>query len=367
MATSPFVAPAAADLPIDLLRRLCAAPGIAGREDAVRALLLAELTPLVDEINVDALGNVIGVRYAAPTADGTPPRRVMIAAHMDEIGFIVRHIDAHGFLRLHPVGGFDPNRLPAQRVLVHGHAGGVFPGAISVAGRPIHLLTPAEVQPVTIPDLFVDLGLPPDEVHAQVEVGDMVTLERDLIEIGANVMSHALDDRVGLFILLETLRALDGPQPVEIIAVATVQEEVGTRGAQTAAWALNPDVAIAVDITPAADTPGASGPDIAVYLNRGIALKLMDTGLIADHALNQQLRAIAEARDIPWQWDILGRGGSDAAAMQRTRAGRPATTLSLPVRYAHTVNELASRSDIAAAIALLGHYLSGGDDPTVAT
>jgi endoglucanase len=339
------------ELNLDLLKRLCETPGIPGREDAVRALVRAELAGLVDEVRVDALGNVIGVRRG----DGGP--RVMLAAHMDEIGFLVRHIDERGFIRLQAAGGFDPSRLPAQRVIVHGSAGASLRGAIGVAGKPIHLLAPDEVRPPRVEQLFVDIGLTPEEVRAAVEVGDMVTLDRTLERAGHNLMSKALDDRVGLFVMIEALRRVDSRLPAEVIAVTTTQEEVGLRGATTAAWQVTPDVALALDITPAGDVPEAPDEHVGVRLGAGVAVKVMDMSAIADRRLVRHLREVAQANAIRYQLEILPRGGTDAGAMQRARAGAPAATLSIPVRYAHTVNETCAVADVAAAIALLARYL----------
>ncbi|RIK47007.1 MAG: endoglucanase [Chloroflexi bacterium] len=341
----------AATINLELLKRLCEAHGVAGREDSVRALVHEELEPLVDDISTDALGNLIGVRRG----NGGP--RVLIAGHLDEIGFLVKHIDADGFLRLQPVGGFDPSRLPAQRVIVHGFAGGRHRGSIGVAGKPIHLQTPGEVKPVTIDDLFVDIGLNGEQAHAQVEVGDMVTFDRTLETSGNYIMTKSLDDRVGVFIMLEALKALAGPVQAEVIAVATTQEEVGTRGAMTVAWSQAPDIAIALDITPAGDFPGAPPEFVAVKLGAGVALKIMDVTAISDYALNQRLRRIADAEGIPYQLEILGRGGTDAGVMQRSRGGVPVTALSVPVRYAHTPNETCSTNDIQAAIDLVARFL----------
>lgn len=339
------------ELNVDLLKRLCEAHGVSGREDAVRDLVRAELAPLVDELRVDALGNLIGTRRG----NGGP--RVLVAGHLDEIGFLVKHVDDDGFLRLHPVGGFDPSRLPAQRVIVHGYAGGQLRGSIGVAGKPIHLQAAGEVKPLTIDDLFVDIGLDGDDARAEVEIGDMVTMDRTLETSGKYLMTKTLDDRVGVFIMLEALKRLDRAVPAEIVAVATTQEEVGTRGAQTVAFAVEPDVAIALDITPAGDFPGAPPEFVAVKLGGGVALKIMDMSAISDYHLNQRLRRIADAEGIPYQLEILGRGGTDAGAMQRSRAGAPVTALSVPVRYAHTANETCAPADIQAAIDLLAAYL----------
>src|SRR5262249_49632908 len=198
--------------------------GSRGREEVIRPIAVGELKPLVDELRVDVMGNVIGVKKGK----GGP--RVMIAAHMDEIGFFVSHIDDHGFIRLHPVGGFDPRVLIAQRVLVHGHKGGTFRGAVQVAAKPIHLLDPSDIKPPKLEELFVDIGLPVEEVRANVEIGDMVTMDRTLEEVGHNVMSKSLDDRVSVFVMIEAIKATKG-STAEIVAVATTQEEVGLRGA----------------------------------------------------------------------------------------------------------------------------------------
>lgn len=336
-------------LDIDLLRQLCALPGIAGREDRVRSVVADALRPLVDEMRIDALGNLVATKH------GNGPR-VMIAAHMDEIGFIVSHIDDRGFLRLQPVGGFDARALVAQRVLVHGYAGSTLRGALQPGIKPFHLLERDEIKPAKLEELFVDVGLPVERVRTEVELGDLVTLDRELVEAGDGVMSKALDDRVGVFVMIEALRAMQQTS-AEVVAVATTQEEVGLRGAETAAFAVEPDVAIALDVTLALDVPGMA-PELAVTrFGQGVAIKLMDSSHISSPVLVRHLRDLAEANGIPYQLEVLPRGGTDAGAMQRVRTGVAAVTLSIPTRYVHTVNELAAGSDIAATIDLLARYL----------
>ncbi|MGH2614798.1 MAG: M42 family metallopeptidase [Thermomicrobiales bacterium] len=336
-------------LNLELLKKLCETPAIAGREDRMRAVVADELRPLVDELRIDALGSVVGTRRG----DGP---RVMVAAHMDEIGFFVSHIDDRGFLRLQPVGGFDARTLVSQRVLVHGFAGSVLRGALQPGTKPIHILERDEIKPAKMEELFVDVGLPVDRVRAEVEVGDLVTLDRALEEVGDCVMSKALDDRVGVFVMIESLRAM-GQSHAEIVAVATTQEEVGLRGAQTAAFEVQPDIAIALDTTLALDIPGMP-PELAIaHLGDGVAIKIMDSSHIANPALVRHLRDLAEANEIPYQLEILPRGGTDAGAMQRARGGAAAVTLSIPSRYVHTTNEMADRGDIAGAIRLLAAFL----------
>lgn len=334
---------------VPLLQKLCKTPGIAGREDQMREVVVNELRPLVDDLQVDPLGNVFA------TKRGSGPR-VMIAAHMDEIGFFVSHIDDRGFLRLQPVGGFDPRTLVAQRAIVTGYAGAALPGTIQPGAKPIHILDRSEIKPAKMDELFVDIGLPVEQVRAQVEVGDMVTIDRDLIVAGDCVMGKALDDRVGVFVMIEAIRAM-GASSAEIVAVATTQEEVGLRGAETAAYRVEPDIAIALDITLALDIPGM-GPELAVsHLGEGVAIKVMDSSHIANPHLLRHFRDLAAEHAIPYQIEILPRGGTDAAEMQRARGGAPAITLSVPTRYVHTANETANVGDIAATIALLARFL----------
>lgn len=339
------------ELDWQLLQRLCEAPGVPGHEERVAAIVHSVLQPFVDELRSDAMGNLIGIRR------GRADRRIMLAAHMDEIGFLVRYIDDQGFLRLQPVGGFDPRVLVAQRVSVWPRQGEPLLGALQLATKPIHLLTSEERKTPALEDLYVDLGLPPDDVRARVELGDMVTLARDFARLGPTVLSKALDDRVGVFVMLEALRHLEQHE-VEILAVATVQEEVGLRGAQTAAFGLEPDVGIALDVTIAGDVPGIDAHDRVTRLGEGVAIKVFDTSHLPSRPLVEHLREIAERHGIRYQLELLPRGGTDAGALQRTRAGVPAVTLSIPTRYVHTVNEMAHVADIAGAVELLVRYLA---------
>lgn len=337
------------DINVDLLQRLCGTPGIPAREDAVRALVIDELRPLVDELRVDALGNVIATRKG----DGPT---VMIAAHMDEIGFFVSHIDDKGFLRLQPAGGFDPRTLVAQRVIVTAADGAEYPGTIQPGAKPIHLLDSTEVKPAKLQELFVDTGLSAERVKETFEIGDMVTIDRPLIEAGECVMGKALDDRVGVFVMIEALRAA-GASTANIVAVATTQEEVGLRGAETSAYAVQPDIAIALDVTLALDIPGAPPETAVSRLGEGVAIKVLDGSSISHPLLLRHFRELARQHEIPHQLEVLPRGGTDAGAMQRQRSGAPAITLSIPTRYVHTANETANQSDIAATISLLARYL----------
>ena len=337
----------------ELLKEICETPGVPSREDAIREVVKRELGPLVDTLSTDAMGSVIG--YKKGTSENGP--KIMIAAHIDEIGFLVKYIDDKGFIRLQPVGGFDARVLVAQRVWVHGFAGEKLLGALQPSAKPTHLLTPEERnKPVQIGDLFVDLGMTGEEVKAKVELGDMVTLARTAERVGGNIMSKTLDDRLCVFQMIEALRDLE-PIASHIYAVATVQEEVGLRGAIPAAFALQPDIGIALDVTLAGDYPGGAEHESVTKLGAGTAIKIMDGSLICHPKLVRHFRDVAEASSIPYQMEVLPLGGTDAGGIQRSRGGVPSFTLSTPCRYVHTVNETASVSDIEAGIALLRAWL----------
>lgn len=341
----------------DLLKSLSELPGIAGREDAVIAFVKQEMDGLVDEISVDRLGNVVGVKK------GTGGPTVMVAAHMDEIGFFVKHIDDRGFIRLQTVGGFDPRVLPAQRVIVHGYKGDKLRGVMANQAKPIHLLSPGEMPTPKIDEIFVDIGLSGDEAKAAVRVGDMVTMDRTVEKVGNNVIGKAMDDRVCIYIMLEALRKIaDGPVDCTIVAVATVQEEVGLRGARTAAYHIDPDIGVALDVTLSLDIPGGAEQDSVSRLGDGAAIKVFDSSHISNHKMVDHFRDLAESNDIKHQMEILPRGGTDAGAILFARGGVPVITLSLPTRYIHTVNEMISVDDLQACVDLLAIYLQNAHE-----
>lgn len=342
------------ELNFDLLKRLCETPGISSREERMRQLVAEELKPLADTVEADAMGNVIAFKKGA--TDGP---RVMIAAHIDEIGFMVKFIDDKGFIRLLPIGGWDPRVMVAQRVLVHGFAGQSLRGTLMPAAKPIHLLTAEDAnKPPKIAEFFVDLGLPAEKVKALVEPGDMVTMDRTAERIGDTVVSKTLDDRLSVFVMIEALRQLQStPVKANILAVATTQEEVGLRGAIPAAYALQPDIGIALDVTLANDFPGPADHEHVTQLGNGVAIKILDSSLICHPRIVRHFRDVAEAKGIKYQLELLPFGGTDAGGIQRSRGGVPSFTLSIPTRYVHTVNEMAHVEDIQGAIDLLASYL----------
>ncbi len=337
---------------MELLQELCEATGIPGREERIRAIVRRELEPLVDEIRVDRMGNLLAIRK------GNAGKRLAINAHMDEIGFVVSHIEEEGWLRLVPLGGHDPRNMVAQRVRVAGKqdlAGLLYPGR-----KPPHLLEPADRDKTAkIPEYFVDLGLPADRVKELVSVGSAVVIQRDFARIGDAVSCKAMDNRLSVYVMIEAMRRTRAAG-FDIYAVATVQEEVGVRGAETAAFAIDPDVGIALDVTIAADIPGVPATDAVTRLGKGTAIKIQDSYSISDPRLVDVLRQLAEARAIPYQMEILPFGGTDAAAIQRTRAGVPVATISTPARYVHTSIEMCHQADIEGSIALLAAFIEEG-------
>lgn len=340
---------------MELLKKLAEAHGVSGFEDKVSDLIIRELKPLVDDIKTDVMGNIIGVKKAKVKN----PLRVMISAHMDEIGFMVKHIDDNGFIRFEPNGGFDPKTLIAHRVLVHGRKKR-FDGVVGT--KPIHLMSESERSKLPeLKELFIDIGLTKKEVEKDIEIGDMISLVQNFVDHGKHVSCKAFDDRAGVYVMIEALRILK-KHDVEIYAVASVQEEVGLRGAITAAYGVNPDIGIALDVTLACDIPGGSKEEEIASLGGGVAIKLKDSSLICNPKLVRFMRDIAKKYKIKNQLEILPRGGTDAGAIQRTHAGVAAITLSIPTRYVHSVVETANKDDIKATIELLAKFLENAHD-----
>ena len=334
---------------IKLLKNICETPGAPGFENGVRNLVLKEIENCVDDINIDNMGNVIALKKGK---DET--KSVMIAAHMDEIGFIVTHINDKGFLKFHPLGGFDPKTLTSQRVIVHGKK-----NLVGVMGsKPIHLMTTEEKNRVTkIQDYYIDLGLEKSEVDKIVKVGDPVTRERGLIEMGDCINCKSLDNRISVFVLIEALKKIKTPD-FNTYAVFTVQEEVGIRGAQVATQKIKPDFGFGLDTTIAYDVPGAAEHEKITSLGKGVAIKIMDASAICDTRMVQFMRKTANAHNIQWQNEILTAGGTDTASIQRmTPGGSIAGAFSIPTRHIHQVIEMVHKKDVQNCIDLLTYCL----------
>ncbi|HLT08868.1 MAG TPA: M42 family metallopeptidase [Cyclobacteriaceae bacterium] len=330
-----------------LLKQTCEIPGAPGFEKKIRDFVIAQVSPLVDEVNVDNMGNVVAIKRGVDNPEG---KRVMVAAHMDEIGFIVTHIDDNGFIRFHTLGGFDPKTLTAQRVIVHGTE-----DLVGVMGsKPIHVMSQEErgKMPKTT-DYFIDMGRSKEEVEKYIKVGDPITRDRELVEMGDCVNCKSIDNRVAVFILMEALRTL-GKVPYDVYAVFTVQEEVGLRGANVAAHNINPDFGIALDTTIAYDVPGAAPHERVTELGKGAAIKIMDGMTICDYRMVEFMKKTADARGITWQPEILPAGGTDTAGLQRMgKQGAIAGAISIPTRHLHQVIEMAHKKDIDLCIQLL--------------
>ena len=337
---------------VNLLKEICEVAGAPGFEQRVREIVIREVKPLVDKITVDNMGNVTCFKK------GKQGKKVMIAAHMDEIGFIVTHIDDKGFLRFHPLGGFDPKTLTAQRVIVHGKK-----DLVGVMGsKPIHLMTPDERgKHVLIGDYFIDLGMNKKEVEKHIEVGNPITRERKLIEMGDCVNCKSIDNRVSVFILIETLRELK-KTPYDVYGVFTVQEEVGIRGASVAAHSVEPDFGFGLDTTIAYDVPDAKAHEMVTKLGEGTAIKIMDSSTICDVRMVKYMKQTASKYKIKWQTEILPAGGTDTAGIQRMgKTGSIAGCVSIPTRHIHQVIEMANKKDIRASIDLLKNCLQDLD------
>ncbi len=335
---------------IPLLKQLSEAQGITGYEEPVREIVRQTWQPFVDEMRVDAMGNLIALkRGTAPE----PRPKLMLAAHMDEVGLMVTGIE-RGFLRISRVGGTDRRVLPGLEVIVHAKRD--LPGV--VATRPPHVL-PEEERKKAIPwdKLFVDVGLPPQEVESLVSVGDLISIRAELMELkNRRVAGKALDDRACVAVITLALEQLAGVRHAwDVLAVATTQEEVGLKGATTAAYGIAPDLGVALDVTfakqpsaPDIDTvPLGDGPTIGVGPN-------FHPGLV------ERLKKVAETHEIPYQIEALpGRVGTDSWAIQVTREGVPTALLSIPLRYMHQPIEVVEIQDVERAARLLAAFISG--------
>jgi len=332
-------------LNIKLLAEVCETAGAPGYENRIRELVRSELKGHVDLLEVDNLGNVIALKKGK-SAD----KKVMVAAHMDEIGFMVTHIDEKGFLRFTNLGGFDPKTLTAQRVIVHGKK-----DVIGVMGsKPIHVMTPDEKQKVVkLSDFFIDLGMAKEEVEKIVSVGNPVTRERKFIEMGDCVNCKSIDNGVSVYVLIEALRLLETPA-FDTYGVFTVQEEVGLRGANVAAHTINPDFGIGLDTTIAYDLPGAQPHEQVTRLGEGTAIKVMDASTICDYRMVDFMKETADKQEIKWQPEVLTAGGTDTAGLQRMgKNGAISGAVSIPTRHLHQVIEMAHKKDILDSIDLL--------------
>lgn len=337
-------------LNLGLLETCCQIPGAPGFEQRIRSFITKELKGCVDEIETDAMGNLIAIKR------GKSRKKTMIAAHMDEISFIVTHIDDEGFIKFHTLGGFDPKTLTAQRVIIHGEK-----DIIGVMGtKPIHVMLPEERSKAPkIVDFFIDTGLPAAQVKKLISVGDPITRERSFIEMGDTVNSKSIDNRVSVFILIEALKKLKKKKlAYDLYGVFTVQEEIGIRGAIAASSGINPDYSINLDVTLAYDLPGSAPHEKCTSLGAGTAIKVLDGMTVCDYRMVRMMKEVAKKKKVKHQLEVLTAGGTDTAAMQRhSNGGSIAGGISIPCRYLHQVIEMAHKEDIQGSIDLLCHCI----------
>jgi tetrahedral aminopeptidase len=336
---------------IDLLEKLCQTPGIPGREQPIIDIMQSELKGCCDEIKVDNLGNIFGIKRTSKKN----PLKVMIAGHMDEIGFIVSHIDEKtGFIRFSPRGGHLPRVLIHQRVRVYGKGNKEHKGIVETS--PLFLDLDNAKKAPEFKAMYIDLGLSASEVKRSISVGDVIVTDGDFLNFKESCVSKAFDNRVGCYIVLEVMKKLKSKRlDVEVVALGSAQEEVGIRGAWAAGVDQRPDMGIALDVTAAFDVPGVSPDQQVTKLGGGIAIKINDQATISNHGIVKKFTQLAKSAKINYQYEVLPFGGTDAAGFQRS--GAAVCTLSVPTRYVHSPNEMINKKDLQAGVDLLVKFL----------
>ena len=299
-----------------LLEELTKVFGPSGNEDRIRAKIIDEIRPYADSITVDKLGNLIATKIG-------PGEKLMLAAHMDEIGVIITNADEKGFLRFSNVGGVSPFTLIGQRVFFANGTTGVF-GMEKID----------DIKDLKLNKMFIDIGAKSKEKALEkINIGEMGVYNRQFSDAGDHIISNSLDDRAGCAVLIKVLKELKAPN-YNIFVVFTVQEEVGLRGAKTSAYGLEPDLAIAVDVTDTGDTPEAS--EMAVELGKGPAIKIKDSSVICHPKVKKALIDAAARRNIPFQLEVLEKGGTDTGAIHLTRSGTVRSVIHSHKIYTHS-------------------------------
>ncbi len=332
----------------DLLKKLADASGVSGFEDDVRNIMMDELKGQVDELEVDTLGNMIATRYGSP--DG---KKIMLAAHMDEIGLMVRYIDKNGFIKFSKIGGINDQMLLNQEVTIHTSNGDIT-GVIG--SKPPHRMKEAERKKIIdYENMFIDIGVSDrEEAEKIVKLGDTITIDQEFVSLGNLYKGKALDNRIGCAVLVEVMKK--AKTNATIYGVGTVQEEVGLKGARTAAFKLNPDMALALDVTIAGDHPGIKEEDAPAKLGKGPGIILTDAsgrGLITHPMVKELLINAAEEEGIPYQLEVSEGGTTDATAIHLTREGIPTGVISPPSRYIHTPVSVIDMVDVENAVKLI--------------
>ena len=321
-----------------LLQRLTDTFSTSGNEDAIRAVILKEIKGAADDSRVDALGNLI-VRKGKRANGASGAKRIMIAAHMDEIGLMVTHVDDKGFVRFTGIGGVYPRNLPGGRVRFAGGSTGV------IGLEPTDHMSDVPA----LDKMFIDVGAS-SKKDCPVKIGDVAAFERPFLDLGDRVVAKSMDDRIGCAVAIEALRRVKST-PHELYFVFTTQEEVGTRGAQTSAYGVDPDLGFSIDVTGWGDTPGKK--DLSVALGSGPAIKIRDGGMLSDPRIVEWMTRAAEKKGIPYQREVLLGGTTDARAMQLARGGVPVGCISIPCRYVHSPSEMVDMRDVENAVKLV--------------
>ena len=339
---------------IDLLRELSDAFGVSGFEQDVRKVIEKHIAPYVDEMSVDALGNLHAIRR------GQDARVLMLDAHTDEVGFMVKWIDERGYLRFAPIGGWDERIVPGHRVVIQTRSGEMRHGVIGSA--PPHILDPeARKRPIPIEKMFIDIGATSRHEAADmgVRIGDPLTIHYPFTELhDGYVTGKAFDDRAGCAVLLETARRLaDVELPMTTVFAFVFGEEVGLRGARTAAYTIQPDLALAVEGTIGADMPGVPEESQPVRLGQGPAISVADRSIIVSRKLIEALENVAEAEAIPYQYKLPTYGGTDAGAIHLSRGGVLAGTVSVPCRFIHSPTSCLRLNDFENTVRLVNGFV----------
>ena len=319
----------------ELIKKLVELVGPSGFEAQVRKLIQAEIQGLADDVRVDAMGNLIA-RKGQKAPDG---QRLMFSAHMDEIGVMATHIDENGFVRFTTIGGVRPHTCYGSRVRFVSGVGGMIGGERTEFPEKVH----------TFEQMYIDVGAS-SRADCPVKVGDAAIFDRPMLDLGDRLVSKAMDNRISCAVLIEALRQMKD-SPNEVYFVFSTQEEVGLRGATTAAYSVDAEIGISVDVTGVGDTPKARKMEVS--LGKGPTVKVRDGGMISDPRLVRFMADSAEKAGIPYQLEILEGGTTDARAMQVTRAGVPVSCVSIPTRYIHSPSEMVDYRDVQNAVKFL--------------
>ena len=330
---------------LDIFKKIAAAHGVAGNENDTAGVIAELMTQYTDEISIDALGNLIAVRRGT----GEDKQRIMLCAHMDEIGFMVTFIEKSGYIRIAPVGGINYTAVAFTRVKSESGVRGII--------VPEDKAKPAEYR---AENFLIDIGAKDEkEASRRVKIGDTFRFDNDVVKlIGKRVFGHPADDRIGCAVLVDIARQLDGADiKDDVYFVFSVQEEVGCRGSKTAAYAIEPDLSLAFDVTATGDTVAAT--PMKCELSGGAAIKIKDSSVLCDPALVDELIAVAKEKKIKYQLEVLLYGGTDTSSMQMAKAGSRAGAISIPTRYIHSPNEMIDMADAQACADLAAEYIKG--------